>query len=71
LDISLLNDDYTPLVLQGNPNYFLTFRIDYAEKTPTVIPKTEIQLLREDITNIPLDMSEFKVQDLTARANKK
>ena len=71
LNISLLNDDYTPLVLQGNPNYFLTFRIDYADKTPTVIPKTEIQLAREELTNLPVDMSEFKIQDLSDRANMK
>jgi len=71
LDISLLNDDYTPLILQGNPNYFLTFRIDYADKTPVVIPKTELQLLREELTNIPIDTGEFRPQNLTDRANKK
>lgn len=71
LDISLLNDDYTPLILQGNPDYFLTFRIDYADKTTNIIPKTEIQLLREEITNIPLVADDFRPRDLTDRANKK
>ena len=47
LEIRLLNDDYTPLVLQGNPNYNLTFRIDYLRQTITDIPKNPIQQARE------------------------
>ena len=47
LDIRLLNDDYTPLVLQGNPNFNLTFRIDYLRQTISEVPKNQIQQARE------------------------
>ena len=46
LEIELLNDDFTQLVLQGNPTYFLTFRIDFIEKKTYVLPQTEIQQMR-------------------------
>lgn len=32
LTISLLNDDYSPLTLVGNPPWFLVIRVDYTEK---------------------------------------
>lgn len=74
LNIQLLNDDFTPLELQGNPNYFITLRIDYAEKIAPVIPKTELQLAREkqilDLEKTILQ-AELKPQDLATRANKK
>jgi hypothetical protein len=74
LNLQLLNDDYTPLELQGNPNYFITLRIDYAEKVAPVIPKTELQLAREkqlmDLEKT-LIQTELKPQDLATRANKK
>jgi len=31
IKISLLNDDYTPLVLIGNPTWFVVLRIDFAD----------------------------------------
>ena len=71
IDIQLLNDDYTPLVLEGNPNIFITLRVDYAEKSKPVIEKTELQKAR-DIKNISIPIStQIKRQDLTTRANKK
>ena len=68
LEIRLLADDYTPLVLQGNPNFNLTFRIDYLKQTPTNIPQNPIQQARE-IRNKQLNMlnqSNFKPRDLTS-----
>jgi len=52
LDIELLNDDFTQLSLQGNPNFFLTFRIDFVEKKSYVIPQTEIQQMRQSIMSL-------------------
>ena len=69
LEIRLLNDDYTPLVLQGNPNYNLTFRIDYLKQTPVNIPQNPIQQARE-LRNKQMSqmnqVSNFKPRDLTS-----
>ena len=69
LDIRLLNDDYTPLILQGNPNFNLTFRIDYLKQTPTSILLNPIQVARE-LRNKQLSQmnqtSNFKPRDLTS-----
>ncbi len=71
LDIRLLNDDYTPLTLQGNPNFNLTFRIDYLRQTPTMIPLNPIQQARE-LRNKQLSQliqtSNYKPRDLTSVA---
>lgn len=71
LDIRLLNDDYTPLILQGNPNYNLTFRVDYLQQTKTEIPQNPIQQARE-IRNKQLSKmtqsNNFKPRDLTSIA---
>jgi len=69
LDIHLLNDDYTALTLQGNPNFNLTFRIDYLKQTPTMIPQNPIQVARE-LRNKQLSLmnatSNYKPRDLTS-----
>jgi hypothetical protein len=72
LNIQLLNDDYTPLELQGNPNYFLTFRVDYVEKATQLLPQTDIQVARNKqiMDGVPIN-TEFKIQDLTSRSTKK
>ena len=70
LNIQLLNDDYTQLELQGNPNYFLTLRVDYVDKTTLIIPKTELQLARETVANNLQGLSNYEIKDLTSRAKK-
>tara|TARA_R110002126_G_scaffold110456_2_gene247780 strand:+ start:12376 stop:13197 length:822 start_codon:yes stop_codon:yes gene_type:complete len=38
LRVRLLNDDYTPLELVGNPDWFLVIRVDFSEKNmPTMV----------------------------------
>lgn len=70
LEIRLLNDDYSPLVLQGNPNYNLCFRIDYLKQTSVAIPRTIIQEARQIQSKSLRPVSNFQVRDLTARAEK-
>ena len=70
LNIQLLNDDYTQLELQGNPNYFLTLRVDYVDKTALIIPKTELQLARETVANNLQGLTHYEIKDLTSRAKK-
>lgn len=69
LEIRLLNDDYSPLILQGNPNYNLTFRVDYLQQSKVEIPQNPIQQARE-IRNKQLSQmnqpSDFKPRDLTS-----
>jgi len=39
LRVRLLNDDYSPLELVGNPDWFLVIRVDYSEKIiPPLVP---------------------------------
>jgi len=38
LRVRLLNDDYTPLELVGNPDWFIVIRVDFSEKNmPTMV----------------------------------
>lgn len=47
--IRLLNDDYSPLVLEGNPNWFIVIRCDYSEKeAPTELPN-EFRTMRRNL----------------------
>lgn len=49
LRIRLLNDDYSPLVLEGNPNWFIVVRCDYSEKeAPTELPN-EFRTMRRNM----------------------
>jgi hypothetical protein len=49
LDIQLCGDDYQQLNLTGNPNWFLTLRIDFADTRQTNIPRTMIQTARDNL----------------------
>lgn len=49
LDIQLCDDTYQQLNLTGNPNWFLTLRIDYADTRQTAIPRTLIQTARDNL----------------------
>ena len=49
LDIQLCDDSYQQLNLTGNPNWFLTLRIDYADTRQTAIPRTLIQSARDNL----------------------
>ena len=49
LDIQLCGDDYQQLNLTGNPNWFLTLRIDFADTRQTNIPRTLIQNARDNL----------------------
>ena len=50
LRIKLLNDDYTPLALTGNPDWFIVLRVDYSERNfPTMVPSNITQMRQEQI----------------------
>lgn len=50
LRIRLLNDDYTPLVLTGNPDWFIVLRVDYSERNlPTIVPSGITQMRQEQV----------------------
>lgn len=47
--IRLLNDDYTPLNLVGNPNWFIVIRVDYTEKSQIEEMPNEIKMMRQKL----------------------
>jgi hypothetical protein len=47
--IKLLGDDYTQLVLDGNPDWFIVLRIDFADKRTYIPEPTQIQQFRKDL----------------------
>ena len=50
LRIKLLNDDYTPLALTGNPDWFVVLRVDYSERNlPMLVPSNITQMRQEQI----------------------
>jgi len=49
LDIQLCDDNYQQLNLVGNPNWFLTLRIDYAETKQAITQRTLIQGARDNL----------------------
>lgn len=46
LRVKLLNDDYTPLVLVGNPPWFMVIRVDYSDKVVAEEKVNEIKSMR-------------------------
>lgn len=49
LDIQLCDDNYQQLNLVGNPSWFLTLRVDYAELKPAITQRTLIQGARDNL----------------------
>jgi hypothetical protein len=49
LRIKLLNDDYTPLELVGNPNWFIVIRCDYSEKEEVVETPNDFRRMRREM----------------------
>lgn len=50
LRIKLLNDDYTPLALTGNPDWFIVLRVDYSERNlPMIVPSNITHMRQEQI----------------------
>lgn len=47
--IRLLNDDYSPLVLEGNPNWFIVVRCDYSEKEVATELPNEFRTMRRNL----------------------
>lgn len=48
LRVRLLNDDYTPLTLVGNPPWFLVVRVDYTEKATIEDIPNEFRNMRDE-----------------------
>lgn len=46
LHIKLLTDDHKPLILDGNPDWAITLRIDYIKKENKILQPTAIQQIR-------------------------
>lgn len=55
LRIRLLNDDYSPLELVGNPNWFIVIRCDYSEKTPVVESDNDFRRMRRELAAIQME----------------
>jgi len=51
LNIVLLTDDHKPLILDGDPDWSLTLRIDYIRKELPIIHPTSKQILQTTTTN--------------------
>jgi len=49
LRVKLLNDDYTPLNLVGNPNWFIVVRVDYTDKESTEELPNEFKNMRNSL----------------------
>jgi len=49
LEVQLCDDSYQQLNLIGNPNWFLTLRIDYSDVTQKPLPRTLIQNARDNL----------------------
>jgi hypothetical protein len=49
LRIKLLNDDYSPLELVGNPNWFIVIRCDYSEKEAVVETPNDFRRMRREM----------------------
>jgi hypothetical protein len=47
LRVRLLNDDYSPLELVGNPPWFLVVRVDYSDKVIGEEAPNEIKNMRQ------------------------
>lgn len=54
LRVKLLNDDYSPLTLVGNPPWFLVVRVDYSEKDYLEDLPNQIQNLRSEQNRLQL-----------------
>jgi len=48
LRVKLLNDDYSPLELVGNPNWFIVIRVDYTDKDRIEELPNEFKNMRKD-----------------------
>ena len=48
LHIVLLTDDHNPLILDGNPDWSITIRIDYIKKETSILQPTVIQQIRQN-----------------------
>jgi hypothetical protein len=44
----LLTDDHNPLILDGNPDWSITIRIDYIKKETSILQPTVIQQIRKN-----------------------
>ena len=55
LRIKLLNDDYTPLTLVGNPPWFIVIRVDYTDKTLQEETPNEFRNIRQEQARINLE----------------
>lgn len=49
LEVQLCDDNYQQLNLVGNPNWFITLRMDYADTQHKTIPRTLIQTARDNL----------------------
>jgi hypothetical protein len=52
LRVRLLNDDYTPLNLVGNPDWFLVVRVDFSERIMPEMEPSFITLQRQELAKI-------------------
>lgn len=47
--VKLLNDDYSPLELEGNPNWFIVIRVDYTDKEQIQEMPNEFKQMRTEL----------------------
>lgn len=65
ISIALLNDDGTPLVLVGNPDWFAVLKIDYIDKKERLLPQTNIQQKRQDLATTLQSVPKIKYTNPT------
>lgn len=56
LRIKLLNDDYTPLELAGNPDWFIVIRCDYTDKEAVVEMPNDFRRMRRELAAQQMEM---------------
>lgn len=67
LRIRLLNDDYSPLELVGNPNWFIVIRCDYSEKTSVVETDNDFRRMRRELATKQMESDLAQQQETTTK----
>lgn len=67
LRIRLLNDDYSPLELVGNPNWFIVIRCDYSEKTSIVETDNDFRRMRRELATKQMESDLAQQQETTTK----
>jgi hypothetical protein len=69
ISISLVDDSGELLILNGDPNWFITLRVDYQVPPKMIVSQTNLQIMRDEAITPLLEQQQADIEEVMTETN--